>query len=212
MALIISSIDCSFEYETGNEILTQLDFTINESEMVYVRGESGSGKSTFLKLLNRLIEPSSGMLEYRNNAYAAIDPTELRRKVQLVPQTPFLFPVSVMENLKMAARGVDDGRIIHYMGMFNLPRELLNRTGKQLSVGQAARVCVIRALLLEPDVVMLDEPTAALDPKNKETFHNSFEVIRKELNMATVWVSHDPAHDLHKEGRHLVLEEGTFLQ
>ncbi len=112
----------------------------------------------------------------------------------------------------MAALGIDDDQIINYMRMFNLPPELLNKTGKQLSVGQAARVCVIRALLLEPEVVMLDEPTAALDPRNKETFHDSYEEIRKELNIATVWVSHDPAHDLHKDGRHLVLKEGTFLQ
>ena len=210
MANLLHVKDMSYGYSNQKETLNSLNFTLKQGETVYIRGESGCGKSTFLKLLNRLLEPTGGGLEFRGNPYTEIDPTELRKTLQLVFQLPFLFPVPVLDNLKMAATDGTIGEIEELMGGFNLPLDLLRSDGNRVSVGQAARLCVIRALLLKPEVLLLDEPTAALDPDNTETFYRTFEAMRKKFNIAVVWVTHNPDRAKDREGRHLLLKKGCL--
>lgn len=210
MTHLIKLQDVSYKYDTKTEIISKADFTLNKGEMVYVRGESGSGKSTFLRLLNRLLEPTGGSMEFCGERYGDIDPTHLRKKIQLVSQTSYLFSASVAENLQMASSNNDRSRLEGLMEVFRLSPLLLEKSGRHLSVGQAARICVIRSLLLTPDVMLLDEPTAALDPETKEAFHGAYDEIRKEMEIATVWVTHDPGLTEHKEGRHVTLSEGKL--
>lgn len=210
MANLLHVKDLSYGYSNHNNTLSSLYFTLESGEIVYIRGESGCGKSTFLKLLNRLLEPTEGGLEFHGSPYTEIDPTQLRKKLQFVPQLPFLFPVPILDNLKMAATDATTGEIEELMRGFNLPLDLLKSDGNRLSVGQAARLCVIRSLLLKPEVLLLDEPTAALDPDNREAFYRTFEAMRKKFTIATVWVTHDPELARDREGRHLLLKEGRL--
>lgn len=210
MANLLHVKDLSYGYSNQKETIDSLHFTLKQGETVYIRGESGCGKSTFLKLLNRLLEPTGGGLEFHGNPYTEIDPAELRKKLQFVSQLPFLFPVPVLDNLKMAATDATTGEIEELMRGFNLPTDLLRSDGNRVSVGQAARLCVIRSLLLKPEVLLLDEPTASLDPDTREAFYRTFEAVRKKFTIAVVWVTHDPELARDREGRHLLLKEGCL--
>lgn len=210
MANLLHVKNLSYGYNNPTETLTSLYFTLKPGEIVYIRGESGCGKSTFLKLLNRLLEPTGGGLEFHGNPYTEIEPTQLRKKLQFVPQLPFLFPVPILDNLKMAATDATIGEIEELMRGFNLSLDLLKSDGNRVSVGQAARLCVIRSLLLKPELLLLDEPTAALDPDNTRTFYRTFEAMREKFTIATVWVTHDPELARDREGRHLLLKEGRL--
>ncbi len=208
MTNIVQIKNLSYAYDHPLITLDNIDFTLNHDEMVYLSGESGCGKSTLLKLLNRLLEPDSGELFYDGKSYADIDPMELRKKIQFVSQTPFLFPISVLENFKISSPDCTDEEMEELMRGFNLPLNLLQSDGNRLSVGQAARICVIRSLLLRPEVILLDEPTAPLDPHNTDIFFRLFEELRARRNFATVWVTHDPERAKDMAGRHLFMKDG----
>ncbi len=211
MASLIHVHNLAYNYPSSkSEVFKQLNFTLNRGELIYIRGESGNGKSTFLKILNRLISPSSGTLLFDGKPYAEVDVLQLRKKIQLVPQTPFLLPVPVAENLKMAAVSYAREEVEELMLAFNLQPALLEQNGRRLSAGQSARICVIRSLLLEPELLLLDEPTSALDPRNSEQFHKTFSALRKKRKLTAVWVTHDAKRFSHEEGRHLLLEQGEL--
>ena len=149
----------------------------------------------------------SGALYYDGKPYADIIPMELRKKIQFVSQTPFLFPISVRENFKISSPDCTDEELEELMCGFNLPLDLLKKSGNRLSVGQSTRICVIRSLLLKPDVLLLDEPTAALDPLNTDIFYRTFEEIRANRKFATVWVTHDPGRAKNMDGRHVFIKD-----
>jgi len=208
MANIVQVENLSYAYDHPLITLDGINFTLNRDEMVYLSGESGCGKSTLLKLLNRLLEPDTGALFYDGKRYADIDPMELRKKVQFVSQTPFLFSISVLENFKISSPECTDEEVVELMRGFNLPLDLLQSDGNRLSVGQASRICVIRSLLLRPEVMLLDEPTAALDPRNTDIFFRLFEELRTKHKFATVWVTHEPERAKYMAGRHLFIKGG----
>ena len=225
MDSLIDINDVNYKFPTGEpqahrevsgepltvSLLHDLYFTLKRGEIIYIKGESGCGKSTFLKLLNRLIEPDSGRVEFHGKPYSSIDVLELRRKIQLVPQTTFLMPdMTVRENLLFASPDTVEERIVHLMDAFNLPLNLLESFGSKLSVGQAQRFSVIRALLMKPEVILLDEPTAALDPDNREKFQRSFLRLHSEEGLSTVWVTHDELQVANENGRRVLMEKGRF--
>lgn len=208
MANIIQIKDLSFAYDHPSVTLDGVDFSLNRDEMVYLSGESGCGKSTLLKLLNRLLEPDTGALFFDGKRYEDIDPMELRKKIQYVSQTAFLFPISVLENFKISSPDCTDEELEELMRGFNLSLDLLQSDGNRLSVGQATRICVIRSLLLRPEVILLDEPTAPLDPRNTDIFFRLFDELRAKLKFATVWVTHEPERAKDMTGRHLLMKGG----
>ncbi|MDH5542213.1 MAG: ATP-binding cassette domain-containing protein [Nitrospinota bacterium] len=196
----------------GRPLLHNIHFTLNSGEIIFIKGESGCGKSTFLKLLNRLIDPDTGRMEFNGKEYHSIDVMELRRKIQLVPQTTFLMPeMTVRENLLFAAPDAGEEKIVHLMDAFNLPHNLLENSGSRISVGQSQRFSVIRALLMKPDVILLDEPTAALDPDNRERFQESFLRLHGEGGLSAVWVTHDELKIANGKGRQMRLDKGGFI-
>jgi putative ABC transport system ATP-binding protein len=207
---IIKATGLSHSYDGAAHTLSNVDFTLNEREVVYVTGPSGCGKSTFLKILNRLVEPQAGKMFFKGLAYDALDVKKLRKKIQLVQQTPVLFDNSVRENLLLATPDASEQRISHLLAEFNLPPDIMDKNAKKLSVGQAQRVCMVRSLLLEPEALLLDEPTAPLDPKNRDIFQKTFEHVRGELGLATVWVTHDAERASKSGCRRLNLEKGRM--
>lgn len=206
---LIEAVDLSYSYGGASPVLSGANFSLEAGEVAYVSGPSGCGKSTFLRMLNRLLEPTAGELLFKGRPYGSIDVRSLRKKVQLVQQTPALFDMSVRQNLLLAAPHAGVDRITSILEDMNLPTDILEKNAKKLSVGQMQRVCVARSLLLEPEALLLDEPTAPLDPENADLFRTLVERMRAKSGLAAVWVTHapDPAG---RGGRRLVMAGGKL--
>jgi putative ABC transport system ATP-binding protein len=157
-------------------------------------GPSGSGKSTLLRLLNRLADPDSGTISYRGRPLVEYDPLQLRREVSLVPQLPALLEGTVGSNLEfaagLAAADADPGRSLELAG---LDPGFAERDVAQLSVGEQQRAMLARALVQRPRVLLLDEPTAALDEAARDAIEETLVHLRREIDVSLVLVSHDPA-------------------
>jgi ABC-type iron transport system FetAB ATPase subunit len=157
-----------------------------------VAGPSGCGKSTLLRLLNRLADPDEGTVAYRGRDVAEYDVLELRRDVCLVPQLPALLAGTVQENVEFAARlaerPADTARLLDHAG---LDESFAARDAARLSVGEQQRVMLARALALEPSLLLLDEPTAALDDDATRAVEETLGRLRRDLDLAYVLVTHD---------------------
>lgn len=184
---------------------------VRAGEVLAVVGPSGSGKSSFLRLLNRLDEPTSGTVFYEDTDYRQIPPRELRRKIGMVTQRPFLFPGSVFQNVSFGPlqRGEE----------FSEARaeELLTRVGlggygsrdaANLSGGEAQRVSLARALANSPTVLLLDEPTSALDEQAKAEVESLIQDIIRETHLTCIMVTHDTAQAARIASRVMMLEKG----
>jgi putative ABC transport system ATP-binding protein len=163
--------DVTFAFPDAPPILDRASLEVPAGAFLLIRGRSGAGKSTLLRLLCRLEEPQAGVIRFGGNDLAALPPTELRRRVALLQQTPTLVDGSVRANLLLgfsfranAGRArPDDGRLRAELDRLLLAEVDLGQAARTLSVGQAQRLCLLRSLLLEPEVLLLDEPTSALD-------------------------------------------------
>lgn len=189
-------------------ILRGLDLEIPANGVTVLAGPSGAGKSTLLRLLNRLDDPVSGEVRWRGRPVTEWDPTELRRCVAMVFQRPPLFPGTVFDNLRVALPDVDDDRAVHVLEHVGLSGSLLEHEADTLSGGEAQRMCVARALLTEPAVLLADEPTAALDRSARETVEDLGRQLA-DSGVAVVWVSHD-TDQLRRLADHvIVLADGS---
>ena len=156
-------------------------------------GPSGSGKSTLLRLLNRLAEPDQGHVLYRGRALAEYDPLALRREAALVPQLPALLAGTVESNLGYAAGlAGEELDVCRCLRLAGLDPELADRDVAKLSVGEQQRAMLARALAQGPDVLLLDEPTAALDHAARDAVEATLARLRRELEVSIVLVTHDP--------------------
>jgi putative ABC transport system ATP-binding protein len=164
-------------------------------------GPSGSGKTTLLRLLNRLDDPDAGVVLLDGADVRSYDVLALRRRVQYVGQVPVTFPGTVADNLG----GLDatDGEAL--LRRVGLAPTLLSREADRLSVGEAQRLCLARALALHPEVLVLDEPTAALDAASKEEVERLVRSLADD-GLTVVMVTHDQRQASHLADR--VVEVG----
>ena len=178
----------------GKPVLDHLSARIPEGATALV-GPSGVGKSSLLRLLNRLADPDSGRILYRGRPLAERDVLALRREVMLVPQLPALAPGTVSDNLAYAARlaqraQFDADGALRAAG---LDQSYAARDVGKLSVGEQQRAMLARALAVEPTVLLLDEPTSALDAEATETVERALEGLRRRRDLSLVIVTHDSA-------------------
>jgi putative ABC transport system ATP-binding protein len=155
-----------------------------------VLGPSGSGKSTLLRLLNRLADPDAGSVRFHGDDVRGLDPLELRRRAVLVPQLPAPLPGSVADNVRYGP-GLQGDEVdpLGPLEQAGLDASYAERDAARLSVGEQQRVMLARALALDPEVLLLDEPTAALDDRAKR----GVEETLASLPCSTVLVTHERA-------------------
>ena len=197
-----------------------LSLTVSDGELLVLLGGSGCGKTTTLKMINRLIELSSGKVLLDGEDVARIEPHLLRRRIGYAFQKVGLFPhMTVAENIAITPSLLnwDPGqvrrRVDELLELVELdPTTMRNRRPAELSGGQQQRVGVARALAAKPRVMLLDEPFGALDPLTRERLQESFMRIRSELGLTAVFVTHDMVEALILGDRIAVMNEGRLVQ
>lgn len=174
----------------GREVLRGVTASFERGRTSAVVGPSGSGKSSLLRCLNRLSEPESGRVLLDGADTREIPPQDLRCRVGLVGQTPIVFEGGVRANLAYGLDHPDEEQFAECLKVVGLPAEFLDRPSDALSVGQAQRVCIARALVRDPEILLLDEPTSALDRDAVETVEDLFGSL-EERGLTLVLVTHD---------------------
>jgi UDP-glucose/iron transport system ATP-binding protein len=194
------------EYPGGVRALDGVSLRVDDGELVGVVGPSGSGKSTLLRLLNRLVDPDEGSVRFHGTDVRELDPLELRRRVGLVPQLPAPVPGTVADNVAFGPRlrgeEVDPEPPLRLAG---LDPSFAERDASRLSVGEQQRVMLARALALEPEVLLLDEPTASLDSAATGAVE---EALRGLRGVSLVLVTHDRGQAERLAERTMKLEAG----
>jgi len=193
-------------------ILHDISFSVERGRALTLVGPSGSGKSSVLRCLNRLVEPTSGTVRFDGRDIRSFDPRELRCRVALVMQTPVMFEGTVRDNLCLRPVGVrgdfSEGRLGATLNEVGLESPLLDRDAATLSGGEKQRVTIARALLRDPQALLLDEPTSALDPPNALLVVETISRLRVTRALSIVAVTHQPELVRRLGGSLLYLRKG----
>jgi osmoprotectant transport system ATP-binding protein len=196
-----------------------VSFQVATGELVALVGGSGSGKTTTLKMINRLVEPDTGRVTIDGQDTASLEPHVLRRSIGYAFQGVGLFPhLTVSENVAVPLRLAGwsreriHARVDELLALLELDGSLLARFPAELSGGQQQRVGVARALAASPRVILLDEPFGALDPLTRDRLQGSFDALRRRLGLTAVFVTHDVAEALVLADRIGVMRDGRLVQ
>jgi osmoprotectant transport system ATP-binding protein len=207
-------------YPDGTTAVDDLSFEVAEGELVTLVGPSGCGKTTTMKMVNRLIEPSSGQIFVDGHDIAGTDPVELRRRIGYVIQQVGLFPHrTVLENtatvprllgVKRSAGRARAAELLELVGLD--PSVYGDRYPEQLSGGQRQRVGVARALAADPPVLLMDEPFGAVDPVVREHLQNEFLKLQAQVRKTVLFVTHDIEEAVRLGDRIAVYGQGRIEQ
>ena len=196
-----------------------VSFRVAEGELLALVGGSGSGKTTTLKMINRLVEPTAGQVLIDGEDASQIEPHALRRRIGYVFQGVGLFPhMTVAENVGVPLtllrwdRDRIRSRVAELLALVELDSTLGDRRPAELSGGQQQRVGVARALAASPRLMLLDEPFGALDPLTRDRLQQSFLALRRQLRLTAVFVTHDMAEAVLVADRIGVMREGRLVQ
>lgn len=203
------------------EIIKDLSFDIEEGQFITILGSSGSGKTTTLKMVNRLIEPNSGQIEINDKEIKEYDLIELRRQIGYVVQQIGLFPhitiekniATVPELLGWEPEKIKE-RVTELMALIQLPySEYAHRYPKQLSGGQQQRIGVARALAANPQIMLLDEPFGSVDAITRKELQSQIKAIHAELDSKTfLFVTHDINEAFLLGDRVMIMDKGRIEQ
>lgn len=195
----------------GAVALDEVTTHLPTGKLSVVAGASGSGKSSLLRLCNRLEVPTTGTVRFRGADVAAVDPLQLRRRVGMVFQRPAIFPGTVRDNLLVARANARESELVSVLEQAELDSSFLDRTGDDLSGGEAQRVCLARTLICRPEVLLMDEPTTSLHPAASIAMEETLKALHGEGSVEVVWVTHDLAQ-IERLAQHLVvLSAGTLV-
>jgi putative ABC transport system ATP-binding protein len=195
----------------GRPILDGVSDHIHAAATTAVVGASGSGKSTFLRLLNRFEEPTQGRIEFHGRPLTSFDVHELRRRVGLVAQRPTMLTSSVGEEVRLARPDLDHDDVVQLLDRVSLAEFDLDRDTATLSGGEQQRLALARSLAVEPDVLLLDEPTSALDAASARAVDAIIGSL-VEAGLTVVLVSHDLGRVTGVADHVLVLDHGRLIE
>jgi osmoprotectant transport system ATP-binding protein len=216
-SLVIEFCDVSYRI-AGTEVLSGLNLQVRNGETLVLLGRSGSGKTTSLKLVNRLLSPTSGEIRVKGVPNQDADVIRLRRSIGYVIQDVGLFPHFTIErNIGLVPKiaGWPQERIRartqELLQMIGLAPETALRYPHQLSGGQRQRVGVARALAADPEVLLMDEPFGALDPLTRDELQREFLLLQQRLHKTVLFVTHDLREALRLGSRIALMEAGRLV-
>ncbi|MBN2910333.1 betaine/proline/choline family ABC transporter ATP-binding protein [Polycladomyces sp. WAk] len=210
----------SKRYKDGTVAIDNLNLEIQKGELLVLIGPSGCGKTTTMRMINRLIEPTSGTITIDGEDISRIDPVELRRNIGYVIQEIGLFPhMTIEENIALVPKLKKwhpdryEKRVNELLDLVGLdPETYKDRYPSELSGGQQQRVGVIRALAGEPDIILMDEPFSALDPISREQLQEELVNLQESIRKTIVFVTHDMDEAIRIASRIAIMNNGKLVQ
>lgn len=214
----IEFVHVSYRLETSRELLFDVNLSIAGGEIFMLLGRSGSGKTTSLKLINRLLTPTAGEVRVEGVPTTRWDPIALRRKIGYAIQEIGLFPhytvgqnIGLVPKLENWPKPKIGDRVREVMSLVDIPPDFIDRYPHQLSGGQKQRVGLARALAVDPPILLMDEPFGALDPLSRTQLQKEFQQLQQRLKKTVVFVTHDVGEALLLGDRIALLHEGKLL-
>jgi len=216
---LVSFREVSFAINNGPPIIDRLSLEVAHGETLVLLGESGCGKTTTLRLVNRLLTPTSGLVQVEGKATTDWDAIQLRRRTGYVIQEAGLFPhFTVAENVGIvpSLEGWDQNRIAarvsELLSLVGLkPERFVDRYPRELSGGQRQRVGVARALAADPPLLLMDEPFGALDPLTRASLQKEFVELKSRLGKTVIFVTHDVREALMLGSRIALMDAGKIV-
>ncbi|ATH93228.1 glycine/betaine ABC transporter ATP-binding protein [Bacillus glycinifermentans] len=206
-------------YKGGKKAVSNINLDIEKGEFIVFIGPSGCGKTTTMKMINRLIEPTSGSIYIDGENILDQDPVQLRRKIGYVIQQIGLFPhMTIQQNIALVPKLLKwpeekrKQRAEELLQLVDMGPEYLDRYPHELSGGQQQRIGVLRALAAEPPLILMDEPFGALDPITRDSLQEEFKKLQKSLNKTIVFVTHDMDEAIKLADRIVILRAGEIVQ
>lgn len=211
--------EVSFAVNGGPPIIDRLNLGISRGETMVLLGESGCGKTTTLKLVNRLLEPTSGEVLVESKSTTAWDAISLRRRTGYVIQEAGLFPhftveqnVALVPSLEGWNEATVRQRVRELLSLVGLePDRFVDRYPRELSGGQRQRVGVARALAADPPLLLMDEPFGALDPLTRASLQKEFAELKQRLSKTVIFVTHDVREALMLGSRIALMDAGRIV-
>ncbi|WP_436965885.1 betaine/proline/choline family ABC transporter ATP-binding protein [Staphylococcus shinii] len=216
---MLSIKNLSKVYGGGKKAVDNISLEVESGEFIAFIGTSGSGKTTALRMINRMIEATDGQITINGKDVRKLNPVELRRKIGYVIQQIGLMPhMTIRENIVLVPKLLKwsqekkEKKAKELIKLVDLPEEFLDRYPSQLSGGQQQRIGVVRALAAEQDVILMDEPFGALDPITRDTLQDLVKELQQKLGKTFIFVTHDMDEAIKLADKICIMSEGRVIQ
>ncbi|MBQ5152135.1 betaine/proline/choline family ABC transporter ATP-binding protein [Macrococcoides caseolyticum] len=206
-------------YKGGKKAVSDLNISIKQGEFIAFIGTSGSGKTTAMRMINRMIEPTSGTITLDGKNIKELNPVQLRRKIGYVIQQIGLLPhMTIRDNITLVPKLLKwseedkNKKAEELIQLVDLPLSYLDLYPAQLSGGQQQRIGVVRALAADQDIILMDEPFGALDPLTRDTLQDLVKELQVKFNKTFIMVTHDMDEAIKLADRIVIMSNGEVVQ
>ncbi|KRO04617.1 ABC-type proline glycine betaine transport system, ATPase component [Levilactobacillus paucivorans] len=217
--MLLSMEHLNKEYPNGKLAVDDFNLQVDRGEFICFIGTSGSGKTTTMRMINRMLNQTSGTIKINGKDISKMDPVKLRRSIGYVIQNVGLMPhMTIQENIEIVPKLLGWSKekrakqAVKMIDLAQLPQEMLNRYPGELSGGQQQRIGVVRALAADQDIILMDEPFGALDPITRESLQELVKRLQEDLGKTFIFVTHDMDEALHLATRVVIMSHGKQVQ